>query len=185
PEKSFLFCTVGVHPTRCHEFLKKQKKKKGDEEEEKEEKEGNHQAAAAEEATRSTSGTLQSSSCSSCSSSSSPATTADCLSKAEEEEEEEEKDCVGCFPTEEDVKAARLSFAPSEEELRHLRKLSYLIEEKKDRVAAVGELGLDACRTQFCDLETQQKCFELQLLLSEYFKLPLFLHMRDAEDSFC
>ncbi|CBZ50287.1 gf17261, related [Neospora caninum Liverpool] len=81
--------------------------------------------------------------------------------------------------------AALLSFRPPAHAVEHLNKLVSLIERNRDRVAAIGELGLDADRTQFCDLETQKKYFELQLLLSRHFRLPLFLHMRDAETSFC
>ncbi|KEP64252.1 UNVERIFIED_CONTAM: hydrolase, TatD family protein [Hammondia hammondi] len=74
-------------------------------------------------------------------------------------------------------------FEPSS--LHHLSKLASVIERNRDRVVALGEIGLDADRTQFCDLDTQKKYFEFQLLLSRHFRLPLFLHMRDAEAPFC
>lgn len=79
------------------------------------------------------------------------------------------------------------------------------------KVVAVGECGLDYKRQQFCAPATQRKYFEmqvslrrasptqpcsfclpilsypqstLQLNLSQRTKLPLFLHLRDAEEDF-
>uniref|UniRef100_A0A0G4F759 TatD related DNase n=1 Tax=Chromera velia CCMP2878 TaxID=1169474 RepID=A0A0G4F759_9ALVE len=62
----------------------------------------------------------------------------------------------------------------------HISKLRELIQNNLDVVAAVGEMGLDADRVQFCAFETQEKFFELQLNLVEECELPMFLHMRAA-----
>mmetsp|Transcript_2445 Transcript_2445/g.6433 ORF Transcript_2445/g.6433 Transcript_2445/m.6433 type:complete len:339 (-) Transcript_2445:42-1058(-) len=47
-------------------------------------------------------------------------------------------------------------------------------------VAALGELGLDYARTQFCDKDTQKRGFLAQLNIAEDTGLPLFLHNRDT-----
>uniref|UniRef100_A0A336LMU6 Deoxyribonuclease TATDN1 n=1 Tax=Culicoides sonorensis TaxID=179676 RepID=A0A336LMU6_CULSO len=60
--------------------------------------------------------------------------------------------------------------------------LSDQIKESRAKVSAVGELGLDYDRLQFCDKETQKKFFERQLDLANEFGLPLFLHCRAAHD---
>ena len=47
-------------------------------------------------------------------------------------------------------------------------------------VAALGELGLDYARTQFCDVETQKRGFLAQLAIAEETQLPLFIHNRET-----
>ncbi|EER07502.1 Deoxyribonuclease tatD, putative [Perkinsus marinus ATCC 50983] len=66
----------------------------------------------------------------------------------------------------------------------HFGALRKLIAANLDRVAAIGEMGLDKERTEFCDYGTQLKYFELQLRLVEEFQLPMFLHMRAAGEDF-
>lgn len=56
------------------------------------------------------------------------------------------------------------------------------IRKSRDKVSAIGELGLDYDRLQFCDKETQKKFFERQLDLADQFDLPLFLHCRAAHE---
>jgi TatD DNase family protein len=62
--------------------------------------------------------------------------------------------------------------------------LTHQIEENKDRVVAIGEIGLDYDRVHFCEPDIQKKYFEKQLELAETFDLPLFLHCRAAHDDF-
>nr|CAH7744086.1 unnamed protein product [Callosobruchus chinensis] len=64
----------------------------------------------------------------------------------------------------------------------YLQKLKDTIASKPGKVVAIGEFGLDYDRTQFCSKDTQKKYFEYQLKLTDYFKLPLFLHCRNAAD---
>lgn len=66
----------------------------------------------------------------------------------------------------------------------HLNVLKHFINENKEKVVAVGELGLDYDRTQFCSIETQKKYFQMQLELAAETKLPLFLHSRNCADDF-
>lgn len=64
----------------------------------------------------------------------------------------------------------------------YLKYLSEQIQENRNKVSAIGELGLDYDRLKFCDKETQKTYFEEQLKLAEQFELPLFLHCRAAHD---
>lgn len=66
----------------------------------------------------------------------------------------------------------------------YLDTLRSLISANRDKVVALGELGLDYDRTHFCSIEVQKKYFELQLDLAEETKLPLFLHSRNCSDDF-
>jgi TatD DNase family protein len=64
----------------------------------------------------------------------------------------------------------------------YLRGLEDLID--SDKVVAVGEIGLDYDRLQFCDAQTQRTYFKMQLELASKFKLPLFLHNRNSIEDF-
>lgn len=66
----------------------------------------------------------------------------------------------------------------------YFSKLSEAIETYRRKVVAIGECGLDYDRLHFCDAATQKTYFERQLALIERFKLPLFLHCRNAFDDF-
>jgi TatD DNase family protein len=48
------------------------------------------------------------------------------------------------------------------------------------KIVALGEMGLDYDRLEYCDKETQMKYFDLQLNMTRECPLPLFLHMRSA-----
>lgn len=63
-------------------------------------------------------------------------------------------------------------------------RLTQQIEDHKDKVVAIGEIGLDYDRIHFCEPDIQKKYFEKQLELAEKFDLPLFLHCRAAHDDF-
>jgi len=52
-----------------------------------------------------------------------------------------------------------------------------------DAVVAIGECGLDYFRN-FSPVAAQRHAFQCQLELAEEFRLPVFLHQRDAHDDF-
>ena len=68
----------------------------------------------------------------------------------------------------------------------YLAALQAVLEEGRaeGKVVALGELGLDYERLQFCDAETQRRYFRMQLRLARSSGLPLFLHLRGAADDF-
>ena len=51
---------------------------------------------------------------------------------------------------------------------------------KTGKVKALGELGLDYDRVEFCPIEVQKRGFLAQLNIAEETKLPLFLHNRNT-----
>lgn len=83
---------------------------------------------------------------------------------------------VGCHPT-------RCGEFVSDPEA-YYSKLCEAIETHRSKVVAIGECGLDYDRLHFCDVATQKIYFERQLELIQRFKLPLFLHCRNAFDDF-
>eukprot|EP00116_Pleurobrachia_bachei_P000176 sb/3460438/ len=85
---------------------------------------------------------------------------------------------VGVHPT----RCGEFDAAPSPTE--YMDNLRGFIKDNREKVVALGELGLDYDRTKFCDVDTQKKYFTLQLDLAEEFKLPLFLHSRNCADDF-
>mmetsp|Transcript_26064 Transcript_26064/g.65714 ORF Transcript_26064/g.65714 Transcript_26064/m.65714 type:complete len:629 (+) Transcript_26064:250-2136(+) len=50
--------------------------------------------------------------------------------------------------------------------------------ERRRRVVAIGEIGLDYERTKFCPIDLQRRFLELQLPLAAEYDLPLYIHVR-------
>lgn len=66
----------------------------------------------------------------------------------------------------------------------YLSKLRELIETKKNKIVAIGEIGLDY-HTEPPNKELQKKIFKEQILLAKDCNLPVIIHSRDANnDSF-
>ncbi|XP_077545021.1 deoxyribonuclease TATDN1-like [Haemaphysalis longicornis] len=83
---------------------------------------------------------------------------------------------VGCHPT----RCGEFE-GPAGPPDRYLDQLAALVRQGAGKVAALGEMGLDYERLQFCDKATQQRYFEVQLrLVQPCGGLPLFLHCRQA-----
>lgn len=71
-----------------------------------------------------------------------------------------------------------------EQYLRDLRELA-LSGTRAGFVKAFGEIGLDYDRLHYTPADVQKKYFKLQLDIAVKVGLPLFLHMRAANDDFC
>lgn len=66
----------------------------------------------------------------------------------------------------------------------YLSKLRELIETKKNKIVAIGEIGLDY-NTEPPNKGLQKKIFKEQILLAKDYNLPVIIHSRDANnDSF-
>jgi len=83
---------------------------------------------------------------------------------------------MGCHPT------RCKEFEPNPDD--YYRKLCSYIDNNKNKVVAIGECGLDYDRLKFCDAATQRTYFERQLDLVSTYRLPLFLHCRNAFEDF-
>ncbi|KAH0488791.1 MAG: hypothetical protein KVP17_001116 [Porospora cf. gigantea B] len=82
---------------------------------------------------------------------------------------------LGCHPTH------SADFVSRESYLDDLRKC---FESFGHRVRAVGEMGLDYARLHFADKESQKVAFRQQMQLVKEFGLPMFLHLREAQEDF-
>ncbi|KAI9018579.1 hypothetical protein CLU79DRAFT_720771 [Phycomyces nitens] len=86
---------------------------------------------------------------------------------------------VGCHPT----RCEEFDAYPSGPE-GYYAALLKLATDKRDKIVAIGECGLDYDRLQFCPKDTQKRYFEMQFNLAEKTKLPMFLHNRNTNDDF-
>lgn len=68
----------------------------------------------------------------------------------------------------------------SEGSERHLADLVKLVEDNRDMVIAVGEIGLDYAELKMCPRDVQHQCFRLQLAAYDSLGLPFIFHSRDC-----
>ncbi|XP_015123251.1 putative deoxyribonuclease TATDN1 isoform X1 [Diachasma alloeum] len=66
----------------------------------------------------------------------------------------------------------------------YLKSMSALASNNRDKIVAIGEMGLDYDRLNFCSKDIQKKYFEMQLALCSSLGLPMFLHCRNASEDF-
>lgn len=83
---------------------------------------------------------------------------------------------VGCHPT----RCMEIDNDPC----GYLDQLLKLAKNNHEKVVAIGEIGLDYDRLQFCPKDIQKLYFEKQLSLAEQSNLPVFLHNRNSIDDF-
>lgn len=79
-----------------------------------------------------------------------------------------------------------VSFADeTETAIQRLNRLRRLVDDNRDVVLAIGEIGLDGAETAYCPMDVQKKCFAMQLQhLVAPLGLPVFLHSRDCGTAF-
>jgi TatD DNase family protein len=65
-----------------------------------------------------------------------------------------------------------------------VQELLDIVESAKEKVVAIGELGLDYDRLHFSSVAEQKPAFEAQFVLAEKTGLPLFLHDRNTRGDF-
>ncbi|KAK0088176.1 hypothetical protein PV325_012843 [Microctonus aethiopoides] len=85
---------------------------------------------------------------------------------------------VGCHPT------RCNEFEDSGNPETYLQSMTDLASHNRDKIVAIGEMGLDYDRLNFCPKDIQKKYFEMQLSLCSKLKLPMFLHCRNAYEDF-
>lgn len=85
---------------------------------------------------------------------------------------------MGCHPT------RCNEFEESGDAEGYLKSMENLATHNRDKIVAIGEMGLDYDRVNFCPKDIQKQYFEMQLSLCSTLKLPMFLHCRNASEDF-
>jgi TatD DNase family protein len=90
------------------------------------------------------------------------------------------KSTVGCHPTH----CNEIHNSPDPQAyVQELRELAQEgLSSSSPVIGAIGEIGLDYERLEFCPKDLQQKYFQLQLSALIDLQLPLFLHLRGGDD---